>query len=51
MGGFLPIDFDFQENRKIVDEHNGHKVWGPVEPQSYVIDSALVAFGLLDPLA
>lgn len=32
MGGFLPIDFDFQEKRKIVSEHNGHKVWGPVEP-------------------
>jgi len=28
----LPIDPDFQTNRKVVDEHNGHKVWGPVEP-------------------
>ena len=28
---FLPIDPDFQEKREVVDEHNGHKVWGPVE--------------------
>jgi NAD-dependent dihydropyrimidine dehydrogenase PreA subunit len=28
----LPIDPDFQEKRKVVDEHTGHKVWGPVEP-------------------
>jgi NAD-dependent dihydropyrimidine dehydrogenase PreA subunit len=29
---FLPIDPDFQKNREVVSEHNGHKVWGPVEP-------------------
>jgi len=29
---FLPIDPDFQKNRQVVGEHNGHKVWGPVEP-------------------
>jgi len=29
---FLPIDPDFQINRKVVGEHNGHKVWGPVDP-------------------
>jgi NAD-dependent dihydropyrimidine dehydrogenase PreA subunit len=29
---FLPIDPDFQTKRQIVGEHNGHKVWGPVEP-------------------
>ena len=29
---FLPIDSDFQTKRKVVDEHNDHKVWGPVEP-------------------
>jgi NAD-dependent dihydropyrimidine dehydrogenase PreA subunit len=29
---FLPIDPDFQTNRQVVSEHNGHKVWGPVEP-------------------
>jgi len=29
---FLPIDPNFQENRKIVESHNDHKVWGPVEP-------------------
>jgi NAD-dependent dihydropyrimidine dehydrogenase PreA subunit len=28
---FLPIDPDFQKNRQIVSEHNGHKVWGPVD--------------------
>ena len=28
----MPIDFDFKEKRKVVGEHNGHKVWGPVEP-------------------
>ncbi len=29
---FLPIDPDFQSKRQVVAEHNGHKVWGPVEP-------------------
>lgn len=28
----LPIDQDFQKNRKVVGEHQGHSVWGPVEP-------------------
>ena len=28
----MPIDPDFQKNRQIVSEHNGHKVWGPIEP-------------------
>jgi len=28
----LPIDPDFQKKRKIVGQHNGHNVWGPVEP-------------------
>ena len=28
---FLPIDPDFQTKRQVVGEHNGHKVWGPVE--------------------
>jgi NAD-dependent dihydropyrimidine dehydrogenase PreA subunit len=28
----LPIDPDFQKNRKVVSQHNGHNVWGPVEP-------------------
>lgn len=27
----MPIDPKFQENRKIVDTHKDHKVWGPVE--------------------
>ena len=30
-GDFLPIDPDFQTKRQVVSEHNGHKVWGPVE--------------------
>jgi len=29
---FLPIDPDFKSKRQVVSEHNGHKVWGPVEP-------------------
>jgi NAD-dependent dihydropyrimidine dehydrogenase PreA subunit len=28
----IPIETDFQEKRKVVDEHNGHKVWGPIAP-------------------
>jgi len=31
-GKILPIDPDFQGKRQVVGEHNGHKVWGPVEP-------------------
>ena len=31
MVNFLPIDPDFQTKRKIVSEHNGHKVWGAAE--------------------
>jgi NAD-dependent dihydropyrimidine dehydrogenase PreA subunit len=27
----LPIDQDFQKTRKVTGEHNGHKIWGPVE--------------------
>jgi len=27
----MPIDPNFEENREIVDEHDGHDVWGPVE--------------------
>jgi NAD-dependent dihydropyrimidine dehydrogenase PreA subunit len=27
----LPIDPDFQKNRQVAGEHNGHKVWGPLE--------------------
>ena len=28
----MPIDGDFQENRKVVSQHEGHNVWGPLEP-------------------
>ena len=28
----MPIEPNFKEKRKIVDEHNDHKVWGPVDP-------------------
>jgi NAD-dependent dihydropyrimidine dehydrogenase PreA subunit len=28
----MPIDPDFKSKRTIVGEHNGHDVWGPVEP-------------------
>ena len=27
----MPIDANFEENREIVGEHEGHKVWGPVD--------------------
>lgn len=30
----MPIDPDFQKKRKIVDNHKGHAVWGPIEPPS-----------------
>ena len=32
MVNFLPIDPDFQTKRKVISEHNGHKVWGANEP-------------------
>ena len=28
----MPIDPDFQKNRKVVSQHQGHDVYGPVEP-------------------
>ncbi|NLF87350.1 ferredoxin family protein [Candidatus Bathyarchaeota archaeon] len=28
----MPIDPDFQSKRQVASEHNGHKVWGPVNP-------------------
>jgi NAD-dependent dihydropyrimidine dehydrogenase PreA subunit len=28
----MPIDQDFKSKRKVVDKHQGHDVWGPVEP-------------------
>ncbi len=28
----MPIDSDFQKNRKTVGKCKGHDVWGPVEP-------------------
>jgi NAD-dependent dihydropyrimidine dehydrogenase PreA subunit len=28
----MPIDPDFQKKRKVADQHEGHNVWGPVEP-------------------
>ncbi|MDY6764607.1 MAG: ferredoxin family protein [Halobacteria archaeon] len=28
----MPIDPDFESNREIVDTHEGHDVWGPVDP-------------------
>jgi len=27
----MAIDPNFEENRDVVDEHEGHDVWGPVE--------------------
>ena len=28
----MPIDPDFKSKRQVVDKHQGHDVWGPVEP-------------------
>ena len=28
----MPIDPDFQKKRNVADQHQGHNVWGPVEP-------------------
>ena len=28
----MPIDPDFQKKRKIVSQHEGHNIWGPIEP-------------------
>jgi NAD-dependent dihydropyrimidine dehydrogenase PreA subunit len=28
----MPIDPDFKSKRKVVDKHQGHDVYGPVEP-------------------
>jgi NAD-dependent dihydropyrimidine dehydrogenase PreA subunit len=40
----MPIDPNFEENREIVDEHNGHNVWGPVEePEELGIHGTHVA--------
>ena len=28
----MPIDPDFKEKRKVAEQHNGHDVWGPIDP-------------------
>jgi NAD-dependent dihydropyrimidine dehydrogenase PreA subunit len=28
----LPIDPDFQKKRSVVSQHQGHNVWGPIDP-------------------
>lgn len=28
----MPIDPDFQHNRKVEEQHEGHDVWGPLAP-------------------
>ncbi len=28
----MPIDTDFQKKRSVTGNHEGHDVWGPVEP-------------------
>ncbi|MEM1607232.1 MAG: ferredoxin family protein [Candidatus Bathyarchaeia archaeon] len=28
----MPIDPDFNKKRRIVENHRGHAVWGPIEP-------------------
>ncbi|MFB6104038.1 MAG: ferredoxin, partial [Halobacteriaceae archaeon] len=40
----MPIDANFEENREIVDTHEGHNVWGPVEePEQLGIHGTHVA--------
>ncbi|HVP22606.1 MAG TPA: ferredoxin family protein [Conexivisphaerales archaeon] len=40
----MPIDPDFSRNRPAAGEHNGHKVFGPVEaPQKLGIHGSVVA--------
>lgn len=40
----MPIDADFKSKRQSTEDHNGHKVWGPVEPpQKLGIHGTIVA--------
>jgi NAD-dependent dihydropyrimidine dehydrogenase PreA subunit len=40
----MPIDPEFTEHREVVDEHEGHDVWGPVhEPETLGIHGTHVA--------
>jgi len=40
----MPIDPNFEDNREIVGEHEGHDVWGPVdEPETLGIHGTHVA--------
>ncbi|XGI83751.1 ferredoxin family protein [Halorutilales archaeon Cl-col2-1] len=40
----MAIDPDFEDNREVVDQHNGHDVWGPVnEPEELGIHGTRVA--------
>jgi NAD-dependent dihydropyrimidine dehydrogenase PreA subunit len=40
----MGIDQDFEKNRKKVDEHNNHVVWGPVNaPEKLGIHGTIVA--------
>ncbi|QGN07066.1 ferredoxin family protein [Halorhabdus sp. CBA1104] len=40
----MPIDPDFESTREVVDDHDGHDVWGPVEkPESLGIHGTHVA--------
>jgi NAD-dependent dihydropyrimidine dehydrogenase PreA subunit len=40
----LPVDPDFQKNRKVVYQHEGHDVWGPyVPPQEQGVHGTDVA--------
>ena len=40
----MAIDPQFEDNREVVDEHEGHKVWGPVdEPEQLGIHGTHVA--------
>jgi NAD-dependent dihydropyrimidine dehydrogenase PreA subunit len=40
----MPIDPNFKNNRKHVGKHEGHDVWGPVEPPNVLgIHGSIVA--------
>jgi len=43
----MPIDIRFREKRKVISKHNGHAVWGPLEPPNKLgIHGTIVAVDL-----
>ncbi|MHA1268290.1 MAG: 4Fe-4S dicluster domain-containing protein [Candidatus Helarchaeota archaeon] len=43
----MPIDRNFKKNRIIVETHEGHNIWGPIEPPTKLgIHGTIVAVDL-----